>query len=159
METIGQRLARVRKEKGLSQAELAKLAGFSGQGGIGNIERDIRGYGARIIDIARALDTTPEYLRTGDLAAAQSDQSDQVNHVAISVTTQQALDALSETLEKLPPLVQSAGRDALKKWAQGEASNAQTEAVLRALTTAGAKLPPLGQALVDTPVKQSTTNT
>lgn len=158
METIGQRLARVRKEKGLSQAELAKLAGFSGQGGIGNIERDIRGYGARIIDIARALGTTPEYLRTGDITAAQSDRSDQEDHIAINITPQQALDALSGILEKLPPLVQSAGRDALKKWAQGEASNAETEAVLQALSAAGAKLPPLGHALLDTPLKQPTTN-
>ncbi|RKL22812.1 hypothetical protein BFJ72_g14617 [Fusarium proliferatum] len=47
----------------MSQAALAKQAGLSGQGAIGNIENDTRGYGASIIDIARALQTTPEFLR------------------------------------------------------------------------------------------------
>ncbi len=50
----------------MSQAKLAELAGLSGQGAIGNIERDTRGYGASIVDIALALGTTPEYLRTGE---------------------------------------------------------------------------------------------
>ena len=72
METIGRRLARLRKAKGLSQARLAELAGFSGQGAIGNIERGIRDYGATIIDIARVLDTTPEYLRMEDGAPAKT---------------------------------------------------------------------------------------
>lgn len=62
METQGERLARLRKGRGLSQAALAKQAGLSGQGAIGNIERDTRGYGASVIEIARALGTTPEYL-------------------------------------------------------------------------------------------------
>lgn len=70
METIGQRLARLRKEKGLSQAELARLVGLSGQGAIGNIERDSRGYGASIVEIAKALGTTPEYLRLQEAAVA-----------------------------------------------------------------------------------------
>lgn len=72
METIGQRLARVRKEKGMSQATLAKLVGLSGQGAIGNIERGTRGYGARIVDIAKALGTTPEYLRMEGPPSAQN---------------------------------------------------------------------------------------
>lgn len=65
METIGKRLARLRQEAGLSQAELAKRAGLSGQGSIGNIERDSRGYGASVVVIASILGTTPEYLQTG----------------------------------------------------------------------------------------------
>ncbi len=65
METIGQRLARLRKAKKISQAALATAAGLSGQGSIGNIERDVRGYGASIMAIANALGTTPEYLQTG----------------------------------------------------------------------------------------------
>lgn len=68
METQGERLARLRSAKGMSQAKLAALAGLSGQGAIGNIERGTRGYGASIIDIARALGTTPEYLRMEDSA-------------------------------------------------------------------------------------------
>lgn len=69
METQGERLARLRSAKGMSQAKLAELSGLSGQGAIGNIERGTRGYGASIIDIARALGTTPEYLRMEDSAA------------------------------------------------------------------------------------------
>lgn len=63
METIGARLTRLRKAKGLSQAALAKLAGLSGQGAIGNIERGTRGYGVSVVNIARVLGTTPEYLQ------------------------------------------------------------------------------------------------
>lgn len=155
METIGQRLARVRKEKGLSQAELAKQAGFSGQGGIGNIERDIRGYGARIIDIARVLGTTPEYLRMEECAQVHAHQATPKGR-SLNTTTLEALESLSALLNQLPPLVQPAGRDALQKWAQGAASNEQTEAVLRALADAGAKLPPLGNALTDTPITHAT---
>lgn len=66
METMGARLKRLREAKGLSQGELAKRAGLKSQGAIGNIERDIRGYGASIIDIARELGTTPDYLRLAD---------------------------------------------------------------------------------------------
>lgn len=63
METQGERLARLRKEQGLTQAALAKQVGLSGQGAIGNIERDMRGYGASVVLIAKALRTTPEYLQ------------------------------------------------------------------------------------------------
>ena len=63
METMGSRLKRLREARGLSQGVLAKRAGLKSQGAIGNIERDTRGYGASIIDIARELQTTPEYLR------------------------------------------------------------------------------------------------
>lgn len=62
METIGERLKRLRETKGISQGELAKRAGLKSQGAIGNIERGTRGYGASIIAIARVLGTTPEYL-------------------------------------------------------------------------------------------------
>ncbi|EHN64265.1 LexA family protein [Comamonas testosteroni] len=65
METLGQRLKRLRQAKGLTQAQLATEAGFSSQGGIGNIERDLRGYGASIVKIADILGTTPDYLQTG----------------------------------------------------------------------------------------------
>lgn len=71
METIATRLKRLREARGLSQGELARRVGFKSQSGIGNIESGTRGYGAKIIDIARELGTTPEYLRiegaeTGD---------------------------------------------------------------------------------------------
>lgn len=62
METIAQRLKKIRTERGLSQAKLAERAGVS-QGTVGNIESGQRGYGESIVDIAAALQTTPRYLR------------------------------------------------------------------------------------------------
>lgn len=62
METIGDRLKRLREAKNISQSELAKRACLKSQGAIGNIERGTRGYGASIVAIARELETTPEYL-------------------------------------------------------------------------------------------------
>lgn len=63
METIAQRLKRLRTEKGLSQGDLAKAAGLKSQGTIGNIEREMRGYGESVVDIAKALGVSPDYLR------------------------------------------------------------------------------------------------
>jgi len=62
METLGTRLKALRQKRKLSQARLASMAGVS-QGTIGNIESDVRGYGESIVDIAKALETTPAYLR------------------------------------------------------------------------------------------------
>lgn len=47
----------------MSQGALARAAGLKSQGTIGNIESGTRGYGESIVDIARALDVTPDYLR------------------------------------------------------------------------------------------------
>lgn len=71
METIGERLKRLREGKSISQGELAKRAGLKSQGAIGNIERDMRGYGASVVNIARELGTTPEYLQMGGRAAQE----------------------------------------------------------------------------------------
>lgn len=59
---MGQRLKRLREAKKLSQTGLAALSGV-GQSAIGNIEAGIRGYGSSVVEIARALGTTPEYLQ------------------------------------------------------------------------------------------------
>lgn len=72
METIGQRLKRLREGKNISQGELAKRAGLKSQGAIGNIERDMRGYGASVVNIARELGTTPEYLQMVGRATRES---------------------------------------------------------------------------------------
>jgi transcriptional regulator with XRE-family HTH domain len=61
-ETQGNRLRRLRTEKGLTQKALGKLAGV-GQTAIANIEADSRGYGLSVVAIAQALGTTPEYLQ------------------------------------------------------------------------------------------------
>lgn len=61
-ETISERLKRVRKERRLTQAALAHAAGIA-QGTVGNIEAGLRGYGESIVDLAAALQVTPEYLR------------------------------------------------------------------------------------------------
>lgn len=60
-ESLGERLRRLRKLANLTQLELAAKTGL-GQSAIGNIESGTRGYGASIVDIAKALGTTPEYL-------------------------------------------------------------------------------------------------
>lgn len=73
MESIGERLKQLREAKGLTQSELARLVGFKSQGGIGNIESGARGYGAKIVDIARVLGTTPEYLRMEPASRANTE--------------------------------------------------------------------------------------
>lgn len=62
METIDQRLIRLRKAAGFTQSQLAAAAKVS-QGTIGNIESGLRGYGESIVNIAAALGVSPEYLR------------------------------------------------------------------------------------------------
>lgn len=53
-----------RKELGLSQQELAKRAGI-GQSSIGQIENGRNKSTTKIIELAKALETTPEYLTQG----------------------------------------------------------------------------------------------
>lgn len=61
METLAQRLKRLRVERGLSQAKLGTAAGVS-QSTIGNIESGTRGYGDSVVAIAAALGVQPGYL-------------------------------------------------------------------------------------------------
>ena len=61
-ETNGERLKRLRLEKGLSQKSLAHLSGIA-QSTIASIEGDTRGYGLSIISIAKILDVTTDYLQ------------------------------------------------------------------------------------------------
>lgn len=62
METMGQRLKRLREARGITQADLARTGGYKSQGGIGNIEAGTRKYGSNVVAIARRLGTSPEYL-------------------------------------------------------------------------------------------------
>lgn len=77
---MGQRLRECRKAKGFTQAKLALLSGVS-QGTIGNIESGIRGYGESLIDIARALNVSADYLR------CESDKADLISTDAEGTTT------------------------------------------------------------------------
>jgi transcriptional regulator with XRE-family HTH domain len=71
MEDIPTRLKRLRKEKKLTQAALGTAAGIT-QGAIGNMEKGWRGYGKSLVDIARALGVSPEYLRCEPGAEAKA---------------------------------------------------------------------------------------
>ncbi len=64
MEKIGDRIRRLRKEAGLSQAALAKLAGIS-QAVIGNAESGYRERPRDLLSLAMALGVDPYYLETG----------------------------------------------------------------------------------------------
>ena len=61
MTTFGERLAKLRESKNLSQAKLAKMAGVP-QSTIAQIETGRNKSTKRIIELAEALDTTPNYL-------------------------------------------------------------------------------------------------
>lgn len=70
-EDISARLKRLRKEKKMTQAALATAAAVT-QGTIGNLESGLRGYGESIVDIARALGVSPDYLRCETNSAADA---------------------------------------------------------------------------------------
>lgn len=57
----GERIAALRTAKGLSQTQLAKMAGLS-QATIGKLESGISSGSSHLHKIARVLETTPEYL-------------------------------------------------------------------------------------------------
>ncbi|KDN12732.1 HTH-type transcriptional regulator prtR [Snodgrassella communis] len=71
MTTFGKRVAKLREEKKLSQEELGKIAGI-GQSTIAQIEKDRNKSTRKVIELAEALDTTPNYLINGvvDLSMA-----------------------------------------------------------------------------------------
>ena len=62
--TIADRLTETREAAGLSQAELASMAGVS-QGTIGNIEAGIRKNPRELLAIAKALNVEAEWLKSG----------------------------------------------------------------------------------------------
>lgn len=64
MTTFGERLAKLREGKNLSQAKLAKLAGVP-QSTIAQIETGRNKSTKKIIELAEVLDTTPNYLLNG----------------------------------------------------------------------------------------------
>ncbi|PIT51860.1 hypothetical protein BHC44_09635 [Snodgrassella alvi] len=71
MTTFAERVAKLREEKKLSQEELGKIAGIK-QSTIAHIEKGRNKSTRKIIELAEALDTTPNYLINGviDLSVA-----------------------------------------------------------------------------------------
>lgn len=66
METMYERIKRLRQQKGMNQEELAIKCGFVSRSSISKIEkgqRDIRQ--GQILALAKALDVTPQYLMDG----------------------------------------------------------------------------------------------
>ena len=64
-ETVGQRVRRLREERGLTQEELAEKSGVSLRIIAGIELGRIRVFGDFLVPIAEALDVKPEYLRIG----------------------------------------------------------------------------------------------
>ncbi|MCD7730283.1 MAG: helix-turn-helix domain-containing protein [Oscillospiraceae bacterium] len=61
--TFGQRIATLRKEKGLTQQELAEKVGYTSRSAIAKIEADERSVSqSELVSLARVLDTTPSAL-------------------------------------------------------------------------------------------------
>lgn len=109
METIGQRLKRLRTAKGWSQAKLARESGLSSQGAIGNIESDARGYGESIVDIATALETNPDYLRL-----QSDDDSPSGGRLQASASIAKVSGTADDTVEAMRPM----GAVPLISWVQ-----------------------------------------
>ena len=63
--TLADRLRAARKEKGLTQTELAKKAGLAHQSNIGNLESGRHGSSTQLHAIAAALGVKPAWLETG----------------------------------------------------------------------------------------------
>jgi transcriptional regulator with XRE-family HTH domain len=64
MENLAQRLKSEREKRGLSQWDLATRAGV-GQSTIASLERDPNRSTTKLVQIARALNVTPQWLETG----------------------------------------------------------------------------------------------
>lgn len=73
MDTLAKRLTWAREQKGLTQSALAKQSGVT-QSTIGNLESGIRSTARRIIDIAAALDVSPNWLANGQGEPKEGDQ-------------------------------------------------------------------------------------
>ena len=77
METLYDRIKRLRIVKGLSQDELARLVGYSSRSTINKIESGLIDISQKkITAFANALNTTPRYLMDGDCSLTQEAYSD-----------------------------------------------------------------------------------
>lgn len=103
MTTIGQRIAELRERLGLSQDELGEVVGMSQQG-IQSIEGGKSNRPRKIIELARALKTTPEYLLTGEYPPSG-------NAVALP-----AKSHADDATERKPSYVRVVGEVAAGQW-------------------------------------------
>lgn len=77
METLYDRIKRLRIKKGLSQDELARLVGYSSRSTINKIESGLIDISQKkITAFANALSTTPRYLMDGDCPLLQESFND-----------------------------------------------------------------------------------
>lgn len=77
METLYDRIKRLRHEKGLSQDELAKMTGYSSRSTVNKIESGLIDISQKkILAFAKALGVTPRYLMDGDLPLGHDNFSD-----------------------------------------------------------------------------------
>lgn len=77
METVYDRIKKLRIEKNLSQDELAKMMGYVSRSTINKIESGLVDISCkRLIGFAKALNTTPRYLLDGDYPIEKEAYSD-----------------------------------------------------------------------------------
>lgn len=91
LETLGNRVAAVRKERKLSQAELARLAGVA-PGTIGNLESGTRKAPRELLALADALGISPQWLKTGK-GPIETDAAAPSDHQKRAVPKYSLLDA------------------------------------------------------------------
>lgn len=96
-ESQGQRLKRLREAKDLTQTQLAQQAGLIGQRSIRNIENGNHGLGKSVLEIAKVLGVSPEYL------ACQTDDLD-ASVVSVVLLTKARMKVLTSTIAHLQQL-------------------------------------------------------
>jgi transcriptional regulator with XRE-family HTH domain len=99
METIGQRLRRLRRARHplMTQAELAKLCKITPQA-ISNLERGIAESTTYLVALAAALDVSPHYLEHGDAVAETEDPADAPVEAATMLAMAKELAGDDDTL-------------------------------------------------------------
>ena len=131
--SIADRLKKAREAAGLTQPELATRAGVS-QGTIGNVEAGLRKQPRGLLDIARALNVSPQWLATGtgpmrpggDASAASPQPP----------TLQEALHALALALRMTDEITLLQARPLLQRMAEQPEQAAQIAERLHALLQA-----------------------
>ena len=94
MSKIGDNIASLRKQKGLTQEELARLIGYKSKSTINKIELGINDIPqSKIVEFARVLDTSPAILMGWDSPTIEIETSDLTQG---EIALLKALDKLTE---------------------------------------------------------------